>query len=72
MEKVEVGLADHCVQHFITYSVLVEEVEDHVGQPGIAPVSVDQKELLKVSETRQSKVARHHRLHKTTHAHTEK
>lgn len=44
------------------YSVLVEEVEDHVGQSGVAPVPVHQQELLEMAETWESKVTRHHRL----------
>lgn len=48
------------------YSIFVEEIKNHVGQSGVAPVSVDQQELLEISETWESKVARHHRLQKNS------
>lgn len=44
------------------HSIFVEEVQNHVGQSGVAPVSVDQQELLEIPETWESKVARHDRL----------
>lgn len=49
----------------VAYGVLVEEVQDHVRQPRVAPMSVHQQELLQIPETRESKVARHHRLQNT-------
>lgn len=60
------------------YSVFVEEVEDHVGQTRVAPVSMNQEELLQVLKARKSEIAGHHRLHtqweninqRDTHAHT--
>lgn len=45
------------------YSVFVEEVEDHVGQTRVAPVSMNQEELLQVLKARKSEIAGHHRLH---------
>lgn len=49
----------------VAYSVFVEEVENHVGQSGVAPVPVDQQKFLEIPETWESKVARHHRLQNT-------
>ena len=45
-----------------THCILLEEVEDHVGQPGVAPMSVDQQQLLQVLETREGEVAGHDSL----------
>lgn len=45
-----------------TYGVFVEEVEDHVGQTRVAPVPVDQEELLQVLKAWKSKITGHHRL----------
>lgn len=47
------------------YSVFVEEVENHVCQSGVAPVSVDQQKFLEIPETWESKVTRHHCLQNT-------
>lgn len=60
----------HCTCQHVwwskAYSVLVEEIQNHVGQSGVAPVTVDQQELLEVSETWEGKVTRHHRLQNST------
>lgn len=44
------------------YSIFVEEVEDHVGQARVAPVAMNQEELLQVLKSRKSEIAGHHRL----------
>lgn len=44
------------------YGVFVKEIQDHVSESGVAPVAVDQQQLLEIPETREGKVARHHRL----------
>lgn len=44
------------------YRVFVKEIQDHVSESGVAPVAVDQQQLLEIPETREGKVARHHRL----------
>lgn len=48
------------------YSVFVEEVEDHVGQTRVAPVAMNQEELLQVLKSRKSEIAGHHRLQTRT------
>lgn len=42
-----------------THHVLVEEVEDHVGQTVVTPVSVDQHQLPQVFEPGDGEVAGH-------------
>lgn len=49
-----------------THHVLVEEVNDRVGQPGVAPVSMNQEKFFQVFEARYSKITCHDRLYKTS------
>lgn len=48
-----------------THHVLIEEVNDHVGQSGVAPVSVNQEEFFQVFEARYSEITRHDCLQMT-------
>ena len=45
-----------------TYHILIEEVEHHSREAGVAPVPVDQQELLQEPEPCHGKVTSHHRL----------
>ena len=45
-----------------THHILIEEVNDHVGQSTVAPVSVNQEEFFQVFEARYSEVTCHDRL----------
>lgn len=44
---------------FGTHHILIEEVNDHVSQAAVAPMSMNQEEFFQVLELRNSKVARH-------------
>lgn len=48
-----------------THHILIEEVNDHVCQPGVAPVSVNQEKFFQVFEARYSKITGHDRLQMT-------
>ena len=48
------------------HHVLVEEVDDHAGQPAVAPVAVHQHQLPEVFEPAYGEVARHYRLGEST------
>lgn len=48
-----------------THHVLIEEINDHVGQPSVAPVSVDQEEFFQVFEARYGEITGHDRLQMT-------
>lgn len=48
---------------YITHHILVEEIEDHVSQPRVAPMTVYQNELSQELKSRDGKVTGHHRLY---------
>ena len=45
-----------------TYDILIEEIEHHSCKAGVAPVAMDQQQLLKEPKPAHCKVTRHHRL----------
>lgn len=45
-----------------TYHILVEEIEDHVGESCVTPVPMHKKELAEMSELRDGKVTGHYSL----------
>ncbi len=47
----------------ITHHILVEEIEDHVSQTSVTPMTVHQNELSQELKSRDSKVTGHHRLY---------
>lgn len=59
-----------CEEHVRNaHHVLVDEVEDHIGEARAAPVAVDQKQLAEVFEPGDGKVTGHHSLRITTQTH---
>lgn len=44
---------------FQAHHVLVEKINDHVGQAAVAPVAMNQEEFLQVLEVRNSEIACH-------------
>lgn len=79
-QQVDVGLGDTRTprrldkrsRHYVssdgsddTHHILIEEVNDHVGQSSVAPVPVNQEQLFQVLEARYGKIARHDRLRTT-------
>lgn len=51
------------VSEIYSYHILVEEVENHVGQACVAPVAMDQQQLAEVFKPGDGKVTGHHSLH---------
>lgn len=47
---------------FRTHHILIEEVNDHVCQAAVTPVSMNQEEFFQVLEVRNSKIAGHDSL----------
>lgn len=47
---------------FSTHHILIEEVNDHVSQAAVTPVSMNQEEFFQVLEVRNSEIARHDSL----------
>lgn len=47
---------------FRTHHILIEEVNDHVSQAAVTPVSMNQEEFFQVLEVRNGKIARHDSL----------
>ena len=45
-----------------TYHVLVEKIENHVGEPCVTPVPVHEEKPAEMSELRDGKVTGHHSL----------
>lgn len=45
-----------------TYCIFVEEIQHHIGNPGITPVPVNKQELFQMPKPWDCKVTRHHRL----------
>jgi hypothetical protein len=52
-----------------TYCVFIEEIQHHIGQSGVAPVSMDDQKSLQVSESWHCKVTCHHSLEKESNSH---
>jgi hypothetical protein len=46
----------------ITYHILVEKIENHVGKSHVTPVPMYKKELVEMSELRNGEVTGHHSL----------
>lgn len=57
------GCMRNCVNVYITHHILVEEIEDHVSQPCVAPMTVNQNELSQELKSRDGKVTGHHCLY---------
>lgn len=58
-EEANLGPEGESRSGFRTHHILIEEVNDHVSQAAVTPVSMNQEEFFQVLEVRNSEIARH-------------